>query len=945
MNPPRFLRSTFARYGLAAAVMLLAVLGRAALVPVIGLNVPYLTIYPAMMIVAVTLGVGPGVFATVAGVLLAEHYFMPSAGAMEWNFSLAIRSVILLVASLYVGRIGQNLRAARARAEAEATAARAAEAALRQQVDLIDPVRAEVIMREMQRVLRARRVKSEPASAPSGEWLRRVPDVAGLAVAAVGLLALAGWVFGIAALKSVLPGLTTMKFNTALCFLLAGTALALRERRALRVAGAALVGFVAALSLAEYITGADFGIDQLLFRDPGDTQTVPGRMALATSICFILTCASLLLAGARARAALWGQQAVALAAGILGFVALLGYACEVQQLYGLGGFSSMALHTTTAFILLGAGLLCVRTDGLASLLMTPGPGAQLARRLLPAALLAPALLGWFHVMGEHAGLFGPELGAGLFALAMILFLGALVWGTARALNRADATRRKTETQLRNQAALMDHAREALIVHELGGAIRFWNRGAEALYGWPAAEALGQRTHVLLRTEGVMPERIETQLEQTGHWEGELVHLTRDGRRVTVESRQTAARAADDRLLILASNRDITARKRDEEQIRKLNAELEQRVADRTAELRVASLYARSLIEASLDPLVTISPDGKITDVNRATEEITGVPRERLVGSNFSGYFTEPEKAEAGYQKVLAEGLVRDYPLTICHATGRAAEVLYNATLYRDEVGRVQGVFAAARDITERKRLEEAHEELLRRLSEAQETERGRISRELHDRLGQDLTALKLGLQLFRRHGPFAAAVEETIGKLEQLADGLVRDIHRLAWELRPAVLDDLGLEAALRRYTTEWSENSGVPLDFHSQGLEARRLPQELETTLYRIAQEALSNVVRHANARRVSVLLERRPGHISLIVEDNGDGFEVDTLMQTSVTQGKLGLLGMQERVMLVRGTLEIESTPGAGTAVFVRIPLGQTAGGEVRNHEKASDSAGRRP
>jgi PAS domain S-box-containing protein len=140
-------------------------------------------------------------------------------------------------------------------------------------------------------------------------------------------------------------------------------------------------------------------------------------------------------------------------------------------------------------------------------------------------------------------------------------------------------------------------------------------------------------------------------------------------------------------------------------LQEINERLEQRVAERTEELGAVSRYARNLIEASLDPLVTISPAGKITDVNEATELVTGVGRERLIGSDFSSYFTEPAKAEAGYQKVLAEGLLRDYPLTIRHGSGRTTDVLYHATVYRDEAGQVQGVFAAARDITERKQAE------------------------------------------------------------------------------------------------------------------------------------------------------------------------------------------------------------------------------------------------
>ena len=166
-------------------------------------------------------------------------------------------------------------------------------------------------------------------------------------------------------------------------------------------------------------------------------------------------------------------------------------------------------------------------------------------------------------------------------------------------------------------------------------------------------------------------------------------------------------AGDERkpIRFIGANLEITLQKEAQAALQAANEELEQRVAARTAELRTKSLYARSLLEASLDPLVTISPDGKITDVNRATEQVTGVTRERLVGTNFSAYFTEPVKAEAGYQQVLAEGLVRDYPLTIRHASGRTTDVLYHATVYRDEAGTVQGVFAAARDITERKQAE------------------------------------------------------------------------------------------------------------------------------------------------------------------------------------------------------------------------------------------------
>ena len=158
------------------------------------------------------------------------------------------------------------------------------------------------------------------------------------------------------------------------------------------------------------------------------------------------------------------------------------------------------------------------------------------------------------------------------------------------------------------------------------------------------------------------------------------------------------------------HKDITERKQAEENVRKAKDELELRVRERTAELTEAlhalhqtGAYTRSLIESSLDPLVTIGRDGTITDVNAAAETATGRGRQELIGTDFSTYFTEPEMARTGYQQVFKEGSVRDYPLEICHRDGHTIPVLYNAALYRDEAGQVVGIFAAARDITKRKR--------------------------------------------------------------------------------------------------------------------------------------------------------------------------------------------------------------------------------------------------
>src|SRR5271165_1925007 len=250
-------------------------------------------------------------------------------------------------------------------------------------------------------------------------------------------------------------------------------------------------------------------------------------------------------------------------------------------------------------------------------------------------------------------------------------------------------RKRAEAELRQMSHLIDQAHDAILIRDMQGTIRYWNRGAERMYGWTRAEALGRVSHEFLRTRFPVPlSRFEADLVSSGSWEGELVHVGRDGAQVVVASRWIVDREErGEPTVTLEINTDVTERKRAEEALRR------------------ASAYSRRLLEASLDPLVTIGPDGKITDVNEATEAVTGYPRAELIGKDFADYFTNPQEAREGYEQVFREGFVRDYALEIRHRDGRVTPVVYNASVYRDEAGQVIGVFAAARDITAQKRAE------------------------------------------------------------------------------------------------------------------------------------------------------------------------------------------------------------------------------------------------
>ncbi len=252
-------------------------------------------------------------------------------------------------------------------------------------------------------------------------------------------------------------------------------------------------------------------------------------------------------------------------------------------------------------------------------------------------------------------------------------------------------RRKTEEAMARLTSILEATPDFVYTADPDGRVLYYNKGARMLRGIGEKEDISniqvqdnypEWANVLIRNEGI-PAAI-----RDGLWRGETALVGKDGNEIPVSQLIIAHKSPDGKLEYISTfARDITESKRAEKQ------------------LRASSLYARSLIEASLDPLVTISKDGRIMDVNKATELVTGVPRERLTGSDFSDYFTEPEKARMGYQQVFSQGFVKDYPLAIHHISGKITEVFYNAAVYRNEAGEVQGVFAAARDITESKRAE------------------------------------------------------------------------------------------------------------------------------------------------------------------------------------------------------------------------------------------------
>lgn len=329
-------------------------------------------------------------------------------------------------------------------------------------------------------------------------------------------------------------------------------------------------------------------------------------------------------------------------------------------------------------------------------------------------------------------------------------------------------------------------------------------------------------------------------------------------------------------------------------------------------------------------------DEKVVGSDR-TWALLGLPRASAGGpeckisiKGFLGavHSDDQTAVQRAIERCLDEGCTVNVDFRSVHADGGLHWVRATGRVPQLEGSSPKIIHGVIADIDPQKRAEVERIELLRRLAEVQENERRRIARELHDQVGQTVTGLSLGLKALEQKLQGSPGLEH-VHWLRTLTSELGRDIHRAAADLRPTALDDLGLKDALLALASDWSERFGFKVDVQFVGGDSR-LPPEIETVIFRVLQEALTNVLKHAQARNLSIVLEQRGKRLHIIVEDDGIGFRPETINGIDSVTGQrwrdqppLGLSGIRERLSLVNGTIWIESQPGEGTTLFIQIPL----------------------
>jgi PAS domain S-box-containing protein len=492
--------------------------------------------------------------------------------------------------------------------------------------------------------------------------------------------------------------------------------------------------------------------------------------------------------------------------------------------------------------------------------------------------------------------------------------GAGVGGVA--VTFVDITQQiESDAQLRRFAAMLRDSADAIVVMDFGGRIVAWNRGAQRLYGYTQGEALKLNVRDLMTGD-----RLDATLDvMRSVARGEAMppfdtqRRTRDGR--IVELSATVALlfdSAGNPESLAATERDITARRRAEDETRMLNARLEQRVAERAADLQHSEEQIRAILDATADAVVTIDVLGRIATFNRAAERIFGYAANEVIGENVNLLIPPQERVgHYGYKATAT----RSYYSRLIGRTHEIAGRRKDGSIFPIQlsVNAVEGrdlFVGVARDMTE-------HKALQKEIIDVAMLEQRRIGQELHDGTQQELTglgllAVSLAESLSRNNSAAASQVASRVARGIELCNQRVRSLAR---GMVPVPIDREGLMTALAELARQTTEIHGIPCGFECPS------PVELDndnesTHLYRIAQEALSNATRHARASAIWIRLEQLDGRLVLEVQDTGIG------MQATPNSSKgVGLRLMEHRCAMIGGNFSIGPRPDGGTCIACSV------------------------
>ena len=356
-----------------------------------------------------------------------------------------------------------------------------------------------------------------------------------------------------------------------------------------------------------------------------------------------------------------------------------------------------------------------------------------------------------------------------------------------------------------------------------------------------------------------------------------------------------------------------------------------------ASLETTERCFRDLAESTLTWIWEIDPHGRYTYSNAVVQAILGYRSEEILGRHCSDFFPDKERVDLwlALSRIMeARGPLSGLVRRLVHIQGYEVIMESNGIPLLDKRGRLLGYRGMDRDITQRRQAEEHIRLLTRQLLRAQESERQKLSRELHDTIAQDLSSLKIGIETLLDELPHPdPRTRAKVSRLSETLQKTIAAVRDLSYDLRPITLDQLGLVQTIEQYSEEFSERNGIEVDFLAAGMDDLELGYEMRITLFRLIQEGLNNVRKHAEARRIALRLVASYPKIILQIEDDGKGFHVRERMTSAIKERRMGLRSMEERVALLGGTMKLDSRPLLGTRIRIEVPFKETRSGEEEN------------
>jgi PAS domain S-box-containing protein len=787
--------------------------------------------------------------------------------------------------------------------------------------------------------------------------------IAALIAIAVGVLVVLGWTFDVGALKSIVPSASTMKPNTALAFILAGIALLLQlpergrqsgNRRSMMAANACavVVGLIGLLTTIEHLAHVDLGIDRILF-PASITSTVitishPGRMTFPTAIALALVGGALLLIDFESRRGHRPTEYIALVVGFVGLVPLVGYAYDVQELYHLSAYSSMALHVALPLMVLAAGLLLARPDrGLMMTVTSDRSGGLMARRLLPVAILLPLVIGWLRLEGERASIYGPTFGLALHVTTTIVIFSLVVWASARSLNRIDNERSRAEGALsaseRRFRALIENSVEGIVLVDAQANVVYVSPSVESIEGYTSEELLGRNAAADTHPDDwpALHEQFGNVLATPGvPFLAQWRRRRKDGQWIWLEG--FATNLLDDPAVqaVVSNYRDITDRKAAEEELRE-------------SEERFSHVFQSSPAGMALLRL----KDLRYVDVNASWLAMIGYAREEVVGHTAAELgVSDPFDRNDRIERIKAAGRVYDEDVVLTTKQGERRTFLVSVQMLtmRSEPY-IIGVYV---DITERRRAEAAKARLEEQLLQSQKMEAlGTLASGIAHDFNNILTAIVGNMKLARADLPADHPIQQNLGDAYNAgirASELVRRIltfgrrqepDRIVLKPAPVVEEAVELLRATlpAKIEIRTSALPGLP-DVAADATQIHQVIMNLGTNAAHALNEngGLIDIrLERANvdAALATTVADLREGpYVRLSVSDNGCGMDHAVVRRifepffTTKGPGEgtgLGLSVVHGIMQSHDGAMTVYSEPGRGTTFNLFFPASADAAG----------------